>query len=91
MKSIEHRRGLDLAGIIIIYVVTSYLIFSSFSLGTLGGGVFAFVILILSIITLILTILYHTRRIQNHVIIGVLGLIFGLIIGGIFILVANKK
>jgi len=86
MNTIKNKR-LNLVGIIIMYAVIAYLIFTSL----LGGTMLTYLILILSIPALILTILYHTRIIKNYVLIGILGLFFGLIIGGVFILVANHK
>lgn len=89
----KDHRGLDLAGIIIIYIcagivlLNAIVFFANYSFLT---SLDVLVILIY-ITSLVLTILYHLNIIRNSILVGVLGIFTGIFIGGIFILVANNK
>lgn len=89
----KNHRGLDLAGIIIVYIcagivlLNAIVFFANYSFLT---GLDVLVILIY-ITSLVLTILYHLNIIRNSILVGVLGIFTGIFIGGIFILVANNK
>lgn len=87
----KKHTGLDLAGIIIIYIAScSYIVYS---IGYFWSTYFTewYVLLcLLGIVTLIITILYHLNKITNYLIVGILG-IFVSLIGGIFILVAMSE
>ena len=87
----EHK-GLDLAGIIIIYIMSSIYILAMIASWIDWGWLEAWeaVLLILGVITLVLTILYHTNKITNYILIGIMGILIS-IIGGIFILVGQPK
>lgn len=95
MKS--RHSGLDLAGIIIIYVFSSIL-FSSFLVNSIQfflfgyniDGFIFFLLSLFSIFVLIMTIFYHSNITTNYIAIGILG-IFVSIIGGIFILVGRPE
>lgn len=91
-----HQRkheGLELVGIIIIYVVTSLyalsLIVTFINYGFLH--MYEFIGLIIVIASLILTILYHINIIKNHILIGVIGIFTGFIIGGVYILIYGSS
>ena len=90
---VKKHDGLDLIGIIIIYIVTSLytisMLFSWISLKGLETG--EFVLLSIVLISLILTFLYHINIIKNHLWIGILGIFTGVIIGGLFILIADHS
>ncbi len=92
MKMYKHD-GLDLKGILIIYVVTILyvfsLIYSFVNRGTFRMGEF-FVLLVFSL-SLILTVLYHLNIIKNYLVIGIFGIFTGAIIGGVFILIDGKS
>ena len=87
----EHK-GLDLAGIIIIYIMSSIYILAMIASWIDWGWLEAWeaIILVLGVLTLVLTILYHTNKITNYVLIGIFGILIS-IIGGIFILVGQPK
>jgi hypothetical protein len=91
----EKHKGLDLVGIILVYVITGSLALV-FLVGGLRGVILGFsagptiLFSLFLIFVVIMTILYHMNRITNYVLIGVLG-IFGSVIGGIFILVGQPK
>lgn len=87
----EHK-GLDLAGIIIIYFVSSALILGML-VPLINWGwleMHELFLLIIASSALILTILYHTNKIENYVFIGIIGILISLI-GGIFILAGNSN
>ena len=93
---IKHS-GLDLAGIIIIYIVAGFLnlkfLFKCIEFKNWGYDSYSIGYFILSmfyLLAIILTIMYHSNKITNYVGIGVLG-IFVSLLGGIFILVGRPK
>ncbi|MFU8793564.1 MAG: SHOCT domain-containing protein [Acholeplasmataceae bacterium] len=90
------HKGLDLAGIILVYVIGGFwaLLFMFAGIqwmaeGDTEGIFFIFLTLFL-IFIIIMTSLYHVNKITNYVLIGILG-IFGSVLGGIFILVGQPK
>jgi len=91
---IKHS-GLDLAGIIIIYIVAGFFAFSflfdSLNYYNAGNSSYGSASLILSILfffALIMTILYHSNKITNYIAIGILGILVSLL-GGIFIIIGR--
>jgi len=84
------HKGLDLAGIIIVYIMSSIYVLAMIASWIDWGWLEAWeaILLILGVITLVLTILYHTNKITNYILIGIMG-IFISVIGGIFILVGQ--
>ena len=84
-------KGLELAGIIIVYVAASSLlaamILSWASWGWLES--YEVILLIVSLSSLIITTFYHTGAIKNKLLVGIFGILVS-IIGGIFILVSKK-
>ena len=92
LKMTKEHKSLDLAGIIIVYIMSSIysvgMIVSWLNWGWLG--LWEAILLILSVVTLVLTILYHTNKIRNYILIGVMGILIS-VIGGIFILVDQPK
>lgn len=90
------HKGLDLAGIILIYVIAGFwaLLFLFAGIqwmaeGYTEGIFFIFPSLFL-LFVIIMTILYHVNKVTNYVLIGILG-IFGSVLGGIFILVGQPR
>lgn len=86
IKMKKSRKGLNLTGILITYVMSSIYILA-IVLFWLEWGFYdteEVIIFVLSVITLVLTILYDINKITNYILIGVLG-IFASIAGGIFI------
>jgi len=86
------HQGLDLAGIIITYVlsvtIVAAMILSWVSWGWLEG--YEIVLLLLGLITLVLVSLYHANIIKNRIIVGIFATLIS-VLGGIFILVSNPK
>ncbi|MCF7924624.1 MAG: hypothetical protein K9L64_05960 [Candidatus Izimaplasma sp.] len=87
----EHK-GLDLAGIIIVYIMSSIYLIAMIASWLNWSWLVPWeaFLLILSVVTLVLTILYHTNKITNYILIGILGILIS-VIGGIFILVDQPK
>lgn len=91
----NQHKGLDLAGIIIVYVFSGLVVLGSLVLviEALSFGFFyteMFFIFLFYLATLILTILYHVDRIKNYILVGIFG-IFVSLVGGIFILVGQNQ
>ena len=88
----RQHKGLDLAGIIIIYIMSlvyiGLMIFSWLDWGYLELN--ELILLIVSTFSLLATILYHNNLIKNHIIIGIFGILVS-IVGGIFILTGQPK
>jgi hypothetical protein len=84
-------KGLELAGIIIVYLSASSLllamILSLASWGWLAG--YEVILLIVSLASLFITILYHNGKIKSRVLVGIFGTLVS-VIGGIFILVSKN-
>jgi len=88
----RNHKGLDRVGIIIMYIMSIIFIFTSLDSWIFWGYLMSHmaVLLILSVITLVLSILYHTNKITNYILIGIMGILIS-IIGGIFVLVGQPK
>lgn len=90
------HEGLDLAGIIVSYVlgaVSGLTLLIEGIVLIVWEEYIGFMLIFYSLFSffvVLLTIFYHTNRIRNHILIGVLNVISNLI-GGIFILVGQPK
>lgn len=89
----KKHRGFDLAGIITIYFFSGFFatifLIEAFAYLEDEGIAFLFIGLF-CLLVLVMTILYHLNRIQNYVLISILGFIVS-IVGGILILVGQLK
>lgn len=91
MVQTEHK-GIDFAGIIITYIMSSVIILVLFESWIDWGYLLPneVLALLLSITTLTLTILYHINKIQNYILVGIFGILVS-VIGGIFILIGQSN
>lgn len=92
---ISHK-GLDLAGIILTYLGSIFtIIWYSFIFADVYFGedpefIPLLLLMLTSIASFIITVLYHFNVTKNYILVGVLA-IFSSILGGIFILVGQAK
>ncbi len=91
----KSHKGLDLAGIIIIYLGSITVIINLmgiFDNNNIDDGLiyFLFFLFIISQLSLIVTFLYHVNVVKNYKIVGILG-IFSSVLGGILVLVGNHE
>jgi hypothetical protein len=85
-------KGLELAGIIIVYVAASS-IFLAIILSWASWGwleTYEIILLIISLLAIIITIFYHTGSIKSKVLVGITGILVS-VIGGILILVSKNE
>lgn len=86
----RYIKGLELAGIIIVYVAATS-IFLAMILSWASWGwleTYETILLIISLVAIIITILYHTGSIKSKVLVGITGILVS-VIGGILILVSK--
>lgn len=80
------------AGLILNYIFSSLIIVGVFSKASNQGELWAedLLLLLLGVVTIVITIMYHTKKISNYILVGLLG-VFTSIIGGILVFVGYNN